>query len=294
MTAGPQDFQITSHFYNNAIFIIDALSPDDSPTGEVIYHALQLMVQVSQHHRPTVKRICVTTPDQMLDALESIRWQCKFSGIKPLVHIESHGDDIQGIKVGTHMMSWKTLERALGKINKACRGDLAVIMGACFGLYAISGISIKKASPFYFLAGPDKPIGSAAVRQETLQFYQALLASGDLQQAVAKLTSMQAFYAEKLLARALAQFYRQACLGSKGRDRVERYISEFSQARGGFANRAQLRAVRQKAKAHVRRGSHQETFNRFTTRFLPYKKCSFKHEDLLSWAREVPVEFRST
>ncbi|WP_025140886.1 hypothetical protein [Achromobacter sp. DH1f] len=73
MTAGPQDFQITSHFYNNAIFIIDALSPDDSQTGEAIHHAMQIMVQVPQHHQPIVQRICVTTPDQMLAALESIR-----------------------------------------------------------------------------------------------------------------------------------------------------------------------------------------------------------------------------
>lgn len=285
MLAGPQDFQITSHFSNNAIFIIDALSPTDSPTGEVIHHALKLMAQVAEYHQPIVQRICVATPVEMLEALESIRRQCKFNGIKPLVHIESHGDNIHGIEVGTQMMSWKTLEHALGKINKACRGNLAVMMGACFGLYAISEISIEKASPFYFLAGPDKQIGSDAIRQETTQFYQALLASGDLRPAVAKLTSMKAFYAEKLLARALADFYRKACLGSKGQARVERYLSEFSQARGGFSNRAQLRAVRQKAKAHVRRGSQRETFNRVTKRFLPYKECSFTHADLLSWVR---------
>ena len=287
MSAGPKDFQITSHFSNNAIFIIDALSPDDSPTGEAIYHALKSMVQVPGYHQPIVLRTSVATPAQMLEAFEGIRRQCKFSGISPLVHIESHGDDLHGIRVGTQMMSWQTLEGALRKINKACRGNLAVLMGACFGLYAISQISIEKAAPFYFLAGPDQELGSDAIRQETTQFYDALLASGELRPAVAKLKSMKAFYAEKLLARALADFYRRACLGKKGQARVERYVSEFSQARGGFVNREQLRAVRQRAKAHVQRGGQKETFTRLTNRFLPYKECSFKHEDLLAWVKNA-------
>jgi len=264
MTSGPLTFQ--SRFANNALVIIDALAETDLQSARRL--ADDVMAMAASTNRPGYCHYFrVSSAAEFNQLLRDLLEQCN-QGLRPILHIESHGDKDDGIQIGAtgEMVSWPTIEAILREINKAAKNNLGVVLAACFGLHAITPIKIDRPCPFYFLIGPDKPVEAGFIDAAMPEFYREMLGTGSLDKAMAKVNiEFKQFHSEKFFHVSFAKYFKNACMGAGGARRVERLVTDAVNG-GVVANRAHMRAVRKTAKSFVR--SQEHVFNRRASIFL--------------------------
>lgn len=271
----------TSLFSNNRLVIIDALGSSDLQT------AIQLrdsIVDATSANRPDYcKYVKVERASEFLNALELINEQTK-NGLRPILHIEAHGDEQLGIQIamsGEHI-PWTELLQKLQEINKNSKNNLGVVMASCFGLYAIKPLRIEEPCPFYFLIGSDEQISAGYIRDAMKLFYLELNRRNSLDDAMRKVDAkFKQFHAEKFFFITFAKYMKSACMGSGAKRRVERLLTEVVEG-GAVTNRATLRALRKSARTFVR--SHKRAFNQYSSRFLHGRK-SVTYEEFEQFVR---------
>jgi hypothetical protein len=279
------DFHFTSRFLNNSVFILDCLRSNESQTGLKLYEELR---DIRDYDKVDVyiEHIRVLDAGALRQALDRIH-ALALEGFKPIIHFECHGDEEVGLEIGdvADLTSWDALEPLLRRINVACGCNLGVVMGVCWGMYAITPIRIHRPVPFYFLVGSQTQLTAGTLREEMPAFYRTLLQNGSLEAAMKCVPSCQPFHAEKLLAVGFAKYLKRGCIGKGRSERVERLFTEIYQSSGGNLNRAQRRNVRESFRKQSRAEAQESAFSRYARTFLHGKPCSFTFADLLSWVR---------
>uniref|UniRef100_UPI002ABD7171 hypothetical protein n=2 Tax=Burkholderia cepacia complex TaxID=87882 RepID=UPI002ABD7171 len=274
-------FTFESRFTFNAVIVIDALREDDLQTGLTVYNELRDLRDYAQHE-VLVERIPVADAGALRHALDSLWQRCRNDGLRPILHFEAHGEKVKGLEVGAarDIFSWPALETMLRPINVACAGNLGVVMAVCQGLYAITPLKLHRHAPFYFLLGTQETIQQGALADQLPAFYRTLFETGNLDAAMAEVPACKPFHAEKLLAVAVGSFWAQHCMGRGAEERRERLLTDAKWQIGGFADTAQLRAIRHAAKAEIRANVSAEVLQRYAAPFLGSRQCSFTFEDL--------------
>lgn len=217
---------ITEAAYN-AIFIFDCLRSTEMQTARRLEEDLKDL-----EHGLDTSNICrwdIGNREEFISALDEINEYC-LKGLKPIIHIECHGDIAKGISIGNQqeIISWYDLCEKLRQINISCNNNLGVVMAGCYGLYAISKIRHDKPCPFFFLVGTQHLVSAGDLLSQMKKFYEALFVRGSLTFAMRQLDSrFESFLAERVFCISFARYCRKFCMGKGLRDRVDRLITEM-------------------------------------------------------------------
>ena len=280
----PPVLKFASRFEYNTIFIVDGLCTDEAQTGRNLYNDRRDMRADGADVAVIYSR--VTHAGELRSKLEEIEHLSR-NGVKPILHIECHGDVEGGLAVGDEQdrFSWQALEPLLRRINIASGCNLGVVMGVCHGLHAITPIRIARPTPFYFLLGSQDELTAGTLRTEMPKFYETLFDTDNLDSALRCVPSCKPFHADRLFAESFGKYLRRACMGKGKRERVESALSLANWTRGPM-NREQRRRLRTHARAQFNAGAHGTAFDRMARTFLPGRPPSFTFDDLLQWVRK--------
>ena len=140
MTRGPLAFQ--SKFTNNALVVIDALSDSDLQSARRLADDVGAMA-AAEGRAGYCRYFKVRSAAELEGLLQEVHAQCH-QGLRPILHVESHGDKLAGIEIGAtgEMVPWSAIEVHFRAINKTTKNNLGVVIAACFGLHAITPLKI--------------------------------------------------------------------------------------------------------------------------------------------------------
>src|SRR5205085_10850364 len=78
---------------------------------------------------------------------------------------------------------WTEIVPRLRAINVASGGNLCVVAGVCYALYAIREASIMDASPVNILIAPDQVVQTGTLEDRLAGFYHSIFTDGDVYEA---------------------------------------------------------------------------------------------------------------
>jgi hypothetical protein len=203
------------------------------------------------------------------EAMRQVWAQCarEFPRTYPILHIEAHGShDRKGILLSPsgEVVPWESFAQACRAINRESHNNLLVTTGLCFGLRAISAVSILAPAPFFALLGPEVEVSGQECDCISM-FYNELLRTGDTERAQAKLSEkFGLFLAERLFIRGYADYVQKHTRGSGRRERLEKLLSQATAIYG--STRGSLAELRRKIKERLK--PDPSSFERMKHRFL--------------------------
>ena len=247
----PKTFAVRTTFSSTGVVIIDGLAPDDPQTATRLYDDLLHLRDLHGGLFATYRR--AEDRESFLATLAHLRAQCLL-GMRPIVHIEAHGDRERGLEIGVgkQIVTWSELADALAEMNAITRNNLGVVISACHGFYAIQDIDIQKPCPFYFLVAPTKEVSAGLIEDKMPAFYQTLLATHSFDHAEARLgPKFQTFLAEKFFCINFARQMRDHSIGKGAQRQVEDLVTR-AVTEGAAPNREAIRSLRRRFRAYVR------------------------------------------
>lgn len=278
-----RDLGYRSSFSNNQLIVIDALGPADKNTAAHLEEDVALMAVnagragYTQYHK-------VQSADELAELLREIAQHCLDDGVRPIVHIESHGDEKHGLEIGTSkvLMDWSALHDAFVLINENAKGNLGIVMSACHGFHAIRPLNMRQPAPYFFLLGPETEVTAGLFESELPKFYRTILDKGDLTTAAENIDNqLRLFMSDRFFVVAFAKYLKAACIGKKGTARMERLVGEAI-ASGIEPTGENLRSIRGSIKAKLR--AQDEAFHRIGSRFL-HGRVPVSYTEVLDFVR---------
>jgi len=117
-------------------------------------------------------------------------------------------------------------------------------------------------------------------------FFEELFKTNDMSAALDKyLPSMKLYHCERLLARALTNYYRKACIGKGKRSRLENLLTEYRNQHG-IADDQSVSDIRSSLKDMLKNKTNQSLFDRYSRAFLMGRPFSYSFEDMIVLLRE--------
>lgn len=273
-----------SNFSNNAVFVIDALGESDLQTARRLHDELSNLV-LSDGSR-YCHYLSVASREECERALEDILHLSE-SGMKPIIHIEAHGSQQDGICIADsgQFLDWETLVKWCLRINTAAENNLGVVLASCFGLYGITPVNIRTPCPYYFLVGSDRTVSAGYIEDTMRLFYRKLFDERNLDVAMKEVSEgFKQFHAEKFFCISFAKYIRRTCMGSGANARVERMISEVF-ASGMPRTPENLKWLRSSAKQFVRGLDRQRIAFEQTARHFLHGKIPLSFDEFVSFVR---------
>lgn len=218
-----------SGFRFNRVVIVQSLEPHETQTGE------QMAGFIDEEMRSLNLPISVELIDceSYRDFLHLMR-QLEADGergMRPIVQVECHGDQNEGLEfANSSMLPWAELSAALSRVNIATRFNLVAIVSACFGAYFSSHMTPVEPAPCYALISPSAEVNPYELRSGLQCFYREFLRSPDVGEAVRRLLQ-QRLSAGIWFATAAEQWFEQTLV---------QYIEERCSRRASIERAAQL------------------------------------------------------
>jgi hypothetical protein len=218
-----------SGFRFNHVVIVQSLESHETQTGgqmadfiDVEMQSLGLPVSVELIHCESYVEFL-----RLMSQLEADGER----GMRPIVQIECHGDQEEGLEfANSSMLSWNDLSAALSRVNIATRFNLVAIVSACFGAYFSSHMAPIEPAPCYALISPTAEIKPYELRTGLQGFYREFLRSPDVGEAVRQLRQ-QRLSAGTWFAAAAEQWFEQTLV---------QYVEERCSRRASIERAAQL------------------------------------------------------
>ena len=213
----------------NYVFVLQSVTPVEPQTGANLY-------------RGTIKPICdrdgqgcdfrePASPAELVAILKEIEVGCRTRGWLPLLHLDTHGDDIRGLRIepSGRYLSWDDLGAHLRMINRACANRLVVVVAACDGIAALSCMAdvdvFQRAAPFYHVVGPDDLVTAPALERAMHSFYRGILSSTSIHDAVAAhRPPFQEVLVEGIFFKSMLTYLHDQCMGSGLERRIQRLL----------------------------------------------------------------------
>ena len=172
------------------------------------------------------------------------------------------------------------------EINIISNNNLGVVMAACFGLYAITPITIFQPSPFFILISSDKLIGIEYINSQISKFYDSLFSSGDIETAMTAIDKQfVSFHAEKFFTTLVIKYFKDQCTGEAAEQRVARLLTEV-QATLPNPTVEQMETLRRSAEAFIE--PKPQTFYRLSEDFIIDKsRYTVTFEDVMGMVNAV-------
>jgi hypothetical protein len=265
----------SSGFKINLVFWLRSLSASEQgPTRRVLedlepfFDRLGLPFQLRD----------VKTAPELYTALDSLA----NPKVKPILQLDMHGRK-EGLLLSgsSEIAAWEEVVPRLRAINIASEGNLCVVAGVCFALYAIKEASISQPSPVNILVAPDREVQTGKLEDGLTGFYKSLLSDGEISAAFTEHLGdpFKLFNAEGFFVIALRKYIRSFCKGKGGAVRRERLLTEILFA-GRPRSPQNLREIRRQVRDKIK--PDQELVDRYAHTFLLGRACPFSIDELMN------------
>ncbi|WP_143519187.1 hypothetical protein [Pseudomonas sp. QTF5] len=167
-------------FTFNRIVIIQSLEPDEVETGKILSEYLTSLGTETESFNVPIEIISCSHANQFLEILHQLTQEAATGNI-PLIHVECHGDQFEGLEFeNSSTLSWERVAAALLPLNIASRFNLLAVFSACFGAYFLGQMGAIQPCPCWCLVAPTKRVDVAEVLSGFRTFYYALFNDIDL------------------------------------------------------------------------------------------------------------------
>jgi hypothetical protein len=233
------------------------------------------------------QHIEITGTAKLMSLLDELAFHARKDSMKPLIHLDMHGNKDNGLYVieEDRYISWSELAKKLRSINKYTANNLAVVGATCYGLHAIRSISLADATPFYLLLAPEHKVTLGYLEDNIPNFYRTLFESESIDIAYSRHISskFKYFNCEKLLFITVARYISNHCKGRGGAARRERLLTEIFDQH--FENSSENRKIIRKwLKDGLR--PDQSLLDKYAEKFMVGRQCSFTCDDLLRFVEK--------
>lgn len=209
---------------------------------------------------------------ELANFLERIQINTVNRGLRPLIHLDAHGNPESGLYLSGQncFYEWSSLAEMLRKINIASQNNLAVVGAACYGLKLIWPMRLD-APTFHVLLSPEREVCNGYLEDNVPEFYRCLFKTGSLQCAYDSCLKEQFSYihCEKVFFDAIARYIFLHCKGKTSRIRREQLLT-IALSRSGV-HRLGIREMRRIVREGIK--PNQELLNRHAKVFLIGKDC---------------------
>lgn len=167
-----------AEFGFNCVRVIQALESSDCPTAHKLYDEVLLPASYSDDIL-TVSFEEVESRGQFLTYLGALAEEVITKRLRPILHIEAHGDrDGLELPNGDHI-PWQSLGNVLRAINHGSRFNLLLVLGVCSGAHFVRAVNPTEPSPVWALIGPQVKIMDRDLLHAYRIFYRELLSRFD-------------------------------------------------------------------------------------------------------------------
>ena len=258
---------IKAGFSYNHIILYDLLGSDEKmQTGLRLQD--DLLHYADGEVNAGLTRFPIKSINEWTDHITRLLKEVSTTNLHPIIHIESHGDQDQGLLIGesNEYISWYRLNQEMTRLNTLLKNNLVVVISACFGSYLLTQINPTEPCPYFLLVGPDKEIQKETLQGELPRFYKTLLIENDIQSAMTHLSPgfVNTFTVEFFI-ETMRRYFLEDCVGKAKQERVER-LTTLGRTSGYIINRKHMRAFRKLAKNYY--GINEEVLTKYSKIFF--------------------------
>lgn len=227
--------KMISGFTFTKIVIVQSLEAEEAPTGQILSRYIEGINSDSHIVLPPVEFQTCFSALEFMHLVERLVLEATDQGEIPLLHVECHGDRIEGLEFeNSSILAWADLAHALLPLNRATDFNLLAIFSACFGAYFIGKMGVIEPAPCYCLVAPTKEVDPGEIQAGFRVFYSNLLRHADIGSAVAaisrqRLTSGRwlATVAELWFETLIVGYIKAHCTKAAVRARAKRLYRRF-------------------------------------------------------------------
>lgn len=272
-------------FCFNTIYIMESLGDNESKTGLHLYDELCKVI------KPTpAKYVPITSGEEWDQCMDKICQACAGDGVKPIIHLELHGDNTGIGFVNGDIRDHRTLCAQFSKINFACGCNMLLTLGVCEGLNILKGIQISVPMPYIGAIGSFEELWNVDIELRFTEFYKELLSSHDMNKAYSKLLDAESEYHEiyrffpidELFYRTYVRYLKEQCSKDALKERAHSSIINDGRP---VKNRHERREMERKF-IKIEKETRMKEYKDFVNTFFAVK------QDPSNLKRfEVPVTF---
>ena len=178
----------------NSIFVIESLH-HERKTGTELYNDIISKYELKTNGFIT-RLISVKNRNELISELTKIQNLVIYKKIKPIIHIECHGDENgKGIFLdpSNELVEYREIINVLRVINIKLRNSLIVSLGVCSGMTLLYSIDFNKPCPFFALITSNGIVSNKKVIEAYSIFYKSLLFENDLIYAIRQIKKVDKF-----------------------------------------------------------------------------------------------------
>lgn len=281
----------------NKIVVIQSLESREPQTGELVRDEIAHKLEEHQSNL-SVEFVACESCKEFLDILKRLTSEATVEKSIPLIHVECHGDSVQGLEfANASTLSWTDLADALKKLNIATRFNLVAVFSACFGGHFLGQMgSALEPAPCWCMVAPTDTVDPGEILAAFRSFYSALINTNDIGVASQKLSSINlssgswfAQTAEAWFEMLLNSYVKEQCTKHASRLRIKKLQLEILQN----GRHASMGSLKRQLKKTNRATLLDDCFsNYFITDLVPENNRRFNHAR--QRVREVFDELRRT
>ncbi len=155
------------------VWIVEWLSADEPHTGRTPHDWMK------ERRQGWSAYFSCQSKKEVIAAITKAAQRAQRSEMKPVLHLESHGDEV-GLEGpdrngSTELLTWDELTEPLQKLNLATRCNLVVVVAACTGFAGVQALRRGPRAPAIALVGPDAPVMPRNLLWGAKEFYRRWL-----------------------------------------------------------------------------------------------------------------------
>jgi hypothetical protein len=255
------------------VFVIESLPRGEYLTGErLVTRTLRPLAAGSEPFQ--VEYFPVNTARDLIAVMSAIAEMTRLHRLKPILHIEAHGDE-DGVSMasGEHV-PWDQLRTSLTEVNVASGLHMTLLMAMCKGWYVSKLLHPLHQAPAWAIIGPTVDVKAGEVADRTEAIYESLILYGTGSSFVSSLglhapNEERRFYmqlAERMFCEAYAAYFRGHTTPERLREREDEIVAEFVRKRGYTIEGAS--EARELARKHL--SSDVDIFEKCKTKFFMF------------------------
>lgn len=171
-------------FHLSRIVIVESLESHEVKTGGELARFIDTPGRASSLGLTVEHHICEHA-NAFKKLMCSLALDVTATGRIPLLHIECHGDESDGLEFQNgSVLPWSALSDLLVILNTATRFNLVVVVSSCYGAHFLSQLDCVEPAPCYAIIAPTAEVGPDEILQGFRTFYLELFKSNDAGVAV--------------------------------------------------------------------------------------------------------------
>jgi hypothetical protein len=175
---------LTSGFSFNRIVVLQSLPASEEQSGTTLVERIKIVAKTESPALP-IDLFDLKNAAEFFQKIEELAIYSQNTGSLPLLHIESHGDESDGLVFADDSeVSWGEVAKALEGLNIAMRCNLMVSFAACFGAHFLGALKDSERAPVWCLIGPSDKVYWDEILHSYLEFYTNILKDPDFANSI--------------------------------------------------------------------------------------------------------------